>query len=236
MQAGQTLYALFPASDTTIPTAALMTLVFISIIYLFHHLPASWIQEVIPPYFQTQQHRQGLVFPGGKKREYHSQSAAVLCCDLLPCSQQFNTCVSSGEAGQYRCSRCCRWKLLHHPGSHLEHHPLLPGTVVSFPPSHPLISKNPPYPLACTRSFYLLSFPLPLCASNEVKCKNKVSASQPVHFPFIKAYQGAACWVVYVIHSVVHCLGQAPCGNAVLSLCGLKLKLRTLPALCWDEW
>lgn len=185
---------------------------------ILNDLPASWVQKVLPSHFQTQQHRQGPVFPRGEKREYHRILAWRYCMlnSRTVYTYRMRVCagMSSGKAGQYRCRWCCRWKLLHHPGTHLEHHPLLPGNHTFFNPSsylkplHPFssvlwVSIHPP--------FLHLSF-----HSNEVKCNNKVSASQPVHFPFTKVHQSAARLVVYVIHTAVQCLGQTPWGNNYL--------------------
>lgn len=106
--------------------------------------------------------------------------------------------VSSGEAGQYRRSWCRRWKLLHHPGTHLEHHPLLSGNVISplfFFKVFPLVS----YLFA--HSHLYVEFPSP-CLSLRSEWSQVQSASQPVDFPFTKAHQSAARRAVYVIHTV----------------------------------
>lgn len=92
-------------------------------------------------------------------------------------------------------------------------------------------------------------FPSPLLSSaslftqNEVKCKNKVSTLQPVDFPFTKAHQSAAGWVVYVIHC-----GSMPWHHEETIISAVQadsplileafqsMKLSTLPGLSWDEW
>lgn len=51
----------------------------------------------------------------------------VLIDILILCTVRVKLVCCSGEAGQYRCSWCCRRTLVHHPGTHLEHHPLFSG-------------------------------------------------------------------------------------------------------------
>lgn len=102
------------------------------LVMLSVYIPAPRLQEVLPPYLQTQQHCQGFVFSGAKKRE--CVRCMYWCIDVLMywrCVQSESNrgvCVCClGEAGQYRCSWCCWRTLLHHPGTHLEHHPLFSG-------------------------------------------------------------------------------------------------------------
>lgn len=156
----------------------------------------------------------------------------------------YRTCAatSSGKAGQYRCCWRRRWKLLHHPGTHLEHHPLLPGNYTFFFLTHTFIWNLflHSYLYREFPSSHLFSPPL-LFLHSEVKCNNKVSASQPVHFPFTEVHQSAARLVDYVIHTAVQCFGQTPWGNNYLySALRLSLsfwRLSTVRScLNWQVW
>lgn len=119
------------------------------LIMLSFNIPAPRLQEVLPPYLQTQQHCQGFVFSGAKKRE--CVRCMYWCIDVVSSQSQTEVCVCcSGEAGQYRCSWCCWRTLLHHPGTHLEHHPLFSGSrffacnILSFIFSNSLFHSERP--------------------------------------------------------------------------------------------
>lgn len=87
LQTGQTL-GLLPSMFSRILGSQRLRLIF----------PDSWIQEVQPPNFPTQQHCQSLSFPGGAKRESSSGKGSV----LLVNERGFMIDLGfPGEAGQH---------------------------------------------------------------------------------------------------------------------------------------
>lgn len=61
------------------------------LIMLSVYIPAPRLQEVLPPYLQTQQHCQGFVFSGAKKRE--CIRCMYWCVDVASSQSQTEVCV-----------------------------------------------------------------------------------------------------------------------------------------------
>lgn len=143
---------------------------FILIIYIFH-VSSSFMDGRSPPTVFSDSTTSPRSCLSWRRETWVSQptsNGAVQWLAVLFTPVQ-HVCVSSGEAGQYRCSRCCRWKLLHHPGSHLEHHPLLPGSLISSITSS---CKSPSFPLTEFSTFcpFLCLSALRMRSSVRIKC------------------------------------------------------------------